>query len=167
MTSLPQRPTSTGPVPSATENLHVSAFEPVISPRQLKDALPLSARAEQTVARARQNVRAVLHGQDPRLLVIAGPCSIHDHAQALSTPAASPPCEKKCKTGLEIVMRVYVDKPRTTVGWRGYLTDPHLNGAYDFGGGLERTRKLMLEINELGSAGRHRTARSVRAAVLV
>ncbi|TSA81136.1 3-deoxy-7-phosphoheptulonate synthase [Deinococcus detaillensis] len=140
----------TAPHQSATENLHVSAFETVLSPRELKDAYPLSAAAERTVFAARQAVRGILHGTDPRLLVIAGPCSIHDAGQALAYAHKLAALRSELSGQLEIVMRVYVDKPRTTVGWRGYLTDPHLNGAYDFSGGLSRTRELMLAINDLG-----------------
>ncbi|GAA4016457.1 3-deoxy-7-phosphoheptulonate synthase [Deinococcus rubellus] len=135
---------------SATENLHVSAFETVITPRQLKDAYPLTATAEQTVSKARRAVRSILHGEDDRLLVIAGPCSIHDFDQALTYARKLAALREDVGDQLELVMRVYVDKPRTTVGWRGYLTDPHLNGAYDFSGGLRRTRELMLAINDLG-----------------
>ena len=141
--------------PSSTENLHVSAFENVITPRELKADIPLSGRAAQTVASARDAIRGILHGPsqdaaDERLLVIAGPCSIHDAEQALAYARKLSALREELSGSLEIVMRVYVDKPRTTVGWRGYLTDPHLNGAYDFSGGLTRTRELMLAINELG-----------------
>ncbi|AWN23780.1 3-deoxy-7-phosphoheptulonate synthase [Deinococcus irradiatisoli] len=135
---------------SATENLHVSAFETVITPRQLKEALPLTPMAERTVSQARAAIRNILHGRDPRLLVIAGPCSIHDFGQALAYAEKLAALREELSGEMEIVMRVYVDKPRTTVGWRGYLTDPHLNGAYDFGGGLKLTRELMLQINDLG-----------------
>lgn len=135
---------------SATENLHVNAFETVVTPRQLKEGLPLSAASEQTVSQARHAIRNILHGHDGRLLVIAGPCSIHDHEQALEYAHKLAALRRELSGQLEIVMRVYVDKPRTTVGWRGYLTDPHLNGAYDFNGGLKRTRELMLKINDLG-----------------
>ena len=136
--------------PSSTENLHVSAFENVITPRELKAAYPLSDRAAQTVASARDAIRGILHGDDSRLLVIAGPCSIHDAGQALEYARKLAALREELRGSLEIVMRVYVDKPRTTVGWRGYLTDPHLNGAYDFSGGLKRTRELMLAVNDLG-----------------
>ncbi len=135
---------------SPTENLHVSAFETVITPRQLKETFPLTARAGDTVSKARRAVLDILHGEDDRLLVIAGPCSIHDFDQALTYAHKLAALREELSGQLEIVMRVYVDKPRTTVGWRGYLTDPHLNGAYDFSGGLRRTRELMLRINDLG-----------------
>jgi 3-deoxy-7-phosphoheptulonate synthase len=135
---------------ASTENLHVSAFETVLSPRQLKAEFPISTGAEATVARARAAIQDILHGRDSRLLVIAGPCSIHDFGQALAYAHKLARLRQEVQGELEIVMRVYVDKPRTTVGWRGYLTDPNLNGVYDFTGGLRRTRELMLAINDLG-----------------
>lgn len=136
--------------PSRTENLHISAYEPVVTPRELKAAQPLTPAAERTVLRARDAIRDILHGSDERLLVIAGPCSIHDEAQALEYAARLAALRERLADRLEIVMRVYVDKPRTTVGWRGFLTDPDLDGRHDFGRGLSRTRDLMLQVNELG-----------------
>lgn len=136
--------------PSLTENLHVSAFEPVVTPRELKAALPLSQEAGRTVLAARQSIRDILEGRDARLLVIAGPCSIHDEAQALEYAGRLAALRARLHDRLEIVMRVYVDKPRTTVGWRGFLSDPDLDGSHDFGRGLRRTRELMLKVNELG-----------------
>jgi len=131
-------------------NTHVSRFDPLTSPRDLKAELPLTERAEQTVTRARRNVQRIVHQQDPRLLLIVGPCSIHDEAQALEYAARLAKLRTQYADRLEIVMRVYMDKPRTTVGWRGYLNDPHMNGQNDFNLGLKMTRRLMLKINELG-----------------
>ncbi|ADV66862.1 3-deoxy-7-phosphoheptulonate synthase [Deinococcus maricopensis] len=133
-----------------TENLHVTTFEPVITPRELKTALPLTARAERTVLAARDAIRAILHGHDDRLLLILGPCSIHDEHAALDYAHRLAHLRERTRDRLELVMRVYVEKPRTTVGWRGFLTDPHMNGAYDLSTGLHRTRALMGRINELG-----------------
>lgn len=135
---------------ASTENQNVGAFEPVITPRQLKTALPLGAAAEATVLGARAAIRDILHGTDDRLLVIAGPCSIHDEAQALDYAHRLAGLRAELGGQLEIVMRVYVDKPRTTVGWRGFLTDPEMNGAFDLNAGLRRTRDLMLRVNDLG-----------------
>ncbi|WP_161880351.1 3-deoxy-7-phosphoheptulonate synthase [Deinococcus alpinitundrae] len=131
-------------------NTHVSRFDPLTSPRDLKAELPLTSQAEQTVTRARRNVQRIVHRQDPRLLLIVGPCSIHDEAQALEYAARLAHLRTQYADRLEIVMRVYMDKPRTTVGWRGYLNDPHMNGQNDFNLGLKMTRRLMLKINELG-----------------
>jgi len=131
-------------------NTHVSRFEPLTSPRDLKAALPLSENAEQTVNRARHSVQRIIHRQDPRLLLIVGPCSIHDEAQALEYAARLTKLRSRYADRLEVVMRAYMDKPRTTVGWRGYLNDPHMNGQNDFNLGLKMTRRLMLKINELG-----------------
>ncbi len=133
-----------------TANVHVSQFQPLTSPRDLKAELPLTQAAEQTVMSARRSVQRIVHRQDPRLLLIVGPCSIHDEAQALEYAARLANLRAEYADRLEIVMRVYMDKPRTTVGWRGYLNDPHMNGQNDFNLGLKMTRSLMLKINELG-----------------
>ena len=135
---------------TAAANVHVSQFQPLTSPRDLKAELPLTAAAEQTVIQGRQSVQDIVHRRDPRLLLIVGPCSIHDEAQALEYAERLAKLRSQYADRLEIVMRVYMDKPRTTVGWRGYLNDPHMNGKNDFNLGLQMTRRLMLKINELG-----------------
>ncbi|AZI42355.1 3-deoxy-7-phosphoheptulonate synthase [Deinococcus psychrotolerans] len=131
-------------------NTHVTRFEPLTSPRDLKAEQPLSAAAEATVTASRASVERIVNKQDPRLLLIVGPCSIHDEAQALDYAGRLAALRTQYADRLEIVMRVYMDKPRTTVGWRGYLNDPHMDGKNDFNLGLSKTRRLMLKINELG-----------------
>lgn len=133
-----------------TENLNVTDFTPLITPRALKHAFPLSARAERTVLAGRKAAQDILHGRDDRLLVVVGPCSIHDYDQAVDYAERLAALREQVRGRLEVQMRVYVDKPRTTVGWRGYLMDPDMTGVNDINKGLELTRKLMLHVCELG-----------------
>ncbi|AWT36009.1 phospho-2-dehydro-3-deoxyheptonate aldolase [Deinococcus arenae] len=133
-----------------TENLNVSGFTPLITPRALKARHPLTPQAEATVLAGRRAAQDILHGRDDRLLVVVGPCSIHDHEQALDYARRLAALRERVGDRLEVHMRVYVDKPRTTVGWRGYLLDPDMNGANDINKGLELTRKLMVQVSELG-----------------
>lgn len=131
-------------------NLHVQETKRLLSPNALKAQLPLSQKAEQTVVKGREAVRAILRGEDPRLLVILGPCSIHDPEAALDYARRLVKLQNELSDRLCIVMRVYFEKPRTTIGWKGLINDPHLNGTYDIEAGLKVGRKLLLQINELG-----------------
>ena len=133
-----------------TENLNINSFTPLITPRALKAKYPLTGRAEQTVVAGRRAAQDILHGEDDRLLVVVGPCSVHDYAQAMAYAHKLARLREEVGDRLEVQMRVYVDKPRTTVGWRGYLMDPDMSGAGDINKGLELTRQLMLEVSELG-----------------
>ncbi len=142
--------TTSNPTKPVQANVNVTQFQPLTTPRDLKAQLPLSEQAAQTVAQTRQTVQDIIHQRDSRLLVIVGPCSIHDEDQALEYAHRLSELRGKYHDRLEIIMRVYPDKPRTTVGWRGYLNDPHMNGQNDFNLGLTKTRELMLKINELG-----------------
>ena len=155
MTQLPEpqplsTPATQTPAPSRTENLKVSGFTPLPTPRELKAALPLTKAAERTVLAGRRAAQAILHGEDRRLLVVVGPCSVHDYGAAVAYARRLAGLRERVKDTLEVQMRVYVDKPRTTVGWRGYLMDPDMTGANDVGRGLALTRQLMLEVGELG-----------------
>lgn len=138
------------PAPSTTENLNVTGFTPLPTPRELKTDVPLTPAAERTVLAGRQAAQAILSGEDDRLLVVVGPCSIHDHAQALEYARRLAALRERVGDRLEVQMRVYVDKPRTTVGWRGYLLDPDMDGSNDMGKGVRRTRELMVAVSELG-----------------
>ncbi|WP_236196883.1 3-deoxy-7-phosphoheptulonate synthase [Pseudomonas glycinae] len=117
---------------------------------QLKQQLPLSNALNQQVIAHRQAVRAILDGHDPRLLVIVGPCSIHDPKSALEYAAQLAQLSSEVRDDMLLVMRAYVEKPRTTVGWKGLAYDPHLNGSDDMAAGLTLSRELMLEIIRLG-----------------
>ena len=133
-----------------TENLNVTGFQPLATPRSMKAELPNTPEAHQTVQASRQAIKNILDGTDPRLLIIIGPCSIHDEAQALEYAGRLLELRHKYADRLEIIMRVYPDKTRTTVGWRGYLNDPDMDGKNDFNLGLHKTRELMLKINGMG-----------------
>lgn len=131
-------------------NLHVRDLTPLQSPVELKQQLPLSPAAARTVTGAREAIRRVLYGQDRRLLVVIGPCSIHDPEAALEYARRLQRLQQALSSQLLIIMRVYLEKPRTTVGWRGLINDPHLDGSFDMHAGLTIARRLLLAINELG-----------------
>ena len=137
---------------SPTQNLNVTGFDPLLSPGALNEELPISDAAAETVTRGREEIQRVLRGEDSRLLAVVGPCSIHDvdaaaeYARELKA-LADEVCEK-----VLVVMRVYFEKPRTTVGWKGLLNDPFLysDRVFDLNTGLRVARKLLMEVAELG-----------------
>ena len=133
-----------------TENLRVESVTQLTTPLALKAELPLSQKLQAIVSRGRANVRSVLDRSDPRLLTIIGPCSIHDPVAALDYAKRLAELNHQAEEKLLIVMRVYFEKPRTTVGWKGFINDPHLDNSYDMQYGLKAARKLMLDILELG-----------------
>lgn len=135
---------------SPTANLRIRALKELATPDQLVAELPVSAKAEQTVSAARQAIHRILHGQDDRLLVIIGPCSIHDPKAAMEYAQRLVAERERFKDQLEIVMRVYFEKPRTTVGWKGLINDPHLDNSFDINTGLRKGRSVLSEINDLG-----------------
>lgn len=132
------------------ENLRVASVQRLISPEELKNKLPLPDRARETVVQGRDAVRAVLARRDPRLLVIVGPCSIHDPAAALDYASRLKQLRDRVADRLLIVMRVYFEKPRTTTGWKGLINDPRLDNSCDMEAGLHLARKLLLDILDLG-----------------
>lgn len=132
------------------ENLRVESVTRLITPKELKKELPPTDAACGTVAQGREAVRAVIERHAPRLLVITGPCSIHDPSAALDYARRLAALNKQVKDRFLIVMRVYFEKPRTTVGWKGFINDPHLDESFDMEYGLRAARRLMLDINELG-----------------
>ncbi|MEL7558698.1 3-deoxy-7-phosphoheptulonate synthase [Stutzerimonas chloritidismutans] len=123
---------------------------PLPSPALLRQRLPLSASLDERVRDDRKAIRAVLNGDDPRLLVVVGPCSLHDPASALEYAARLAELALQVSDQLLLVMRAYVEKPRTTVGWKGLVYDPQLNGSGDMAEGLHLSRRLMLEILACG-----------------
>jgi 3-deoxy-7-phosphoheptulonate synthase len=135
---------------TVTENLRIASIRSVSTPAQVQDELPLSEAAAQTTTEARREIQDILHGRDDRLLVIVGPCSIHDPQAALDYAARLKPLREQLGKQLQIVMRVYFEKPRTTVGWKGLINDPGLDDSYDINQGLRVARKLLLELNERG-----------------
>lgn len=119
-------------------------------PEELKRRLPLSPRATATVAEGRRAVAAILDGRDPRLVVVVGPCSVHDTAAALDYARRLRQLAGELSDTLLLVMRVYLEKPRTSVGWEGFSHDPRLDGSFRVAEGIERGRRLLLEVSELG-----------------
>jgi 3-deoxy-7-phosphoheptulonate synthase len=133
------------------EDRNLAAVEPLVSPRAVKACRPLTATAAAVVLEARRAIRDVLHGRDRRrLVVIVGPCSIHDPEAAVDYAARLKRVADATRDQLVVVMRTYFEKPRTTVGWKGLINDPHLDGSCDIPFGLERARTILLQINELG-----------------
>lgn len=133
-----------------TQNLHVKESIRLPAPRDLKGRLPMTESANQTVVAGREAISAILAQNDPRLLVVIGPCSIHDPKGALEYAARLNVLRKELEDQLVIVMRVYFEKPRTTVGWKGLIYDPRLDGSDDIQSGLEIGRKLLLDITSTG-----------------
>ncbi|OZI51579.1 3-deoxy-7-phosphoheptulonate synthase [Bordetella genomosp. 4] len=132
------------------DDVRIGAVRPLISPALLQDELPIPAATLALVENARRQIADVLHGRDDRLVVVVGPCSIHDHDQAIEYARQLKSAAQSLSKDLLIVMRVYFEKPRTTVGWKGYINDPRLDGSFRINEGLRRARELLLEISELG-----------------
>jgi len=130
-------------------DVRVTAFERLASPDAVRGELPSSSAALATVRRGREDVRAALAGEDNRLVMIVGPCSIHDPAAALDYARKLADLRREIEDRLIVVMRVYFEKPRTTVGWKGLINDPHMDDSNDINAGLRIARKLLLEINAL------------------
>ena len=133
-----------------TDDLRVKQIDELLPSIAHLYELPISEQASELVAQTRQQIANILHGKDNRLLVIIGPCSIHDPKAALEYAQRLLPLRQKYEKELLIVMRAYFEKPRTTVGWKGLINDPHLNGTHDINFGLRQARKLLLELNNLG-----------------
>ncbi|MCP9848876.1 3-deoxy-7-phosphoheptulonate synthase [Cyanobium sp. Morenito 9A2] len=133
-----------------TSDLHVVETRPLVAPALLHRELPLTDKAASTVLGARERIKAILRGEDSRLLVIVGPCSVHDVAAAQEYATAMAELHQRHRHQLEVVMRVYFEKPRTTVGWKGLINDPHLDHSYDINTGLRLARGLLLHLAELG-----------------
>jgi 3-deoxy-7-phosphoheptulonate synthase len=133
-----------------TQDLNVKEIVRLPSPRELKALTPTPEAVNDAVALARQRVIRILQQADPRLLVVIGPCSIHDEKSALEYATRLSRLQKEFADRMEIVMRVYFEKPRTTIGWKGLINDPHLDGSQDIETGLKIARQLMLEIGALG-----------------
>ncbi|MDQ0677178.1 3-deoxy-7-phosphoheptulonate synthase [Arthrobacter pascens] len=142
--------TSTPQAGKSTSNLRVSEFTALPTPQELIGELPLDARVTDVVERGRDEVRAIMDGVDDRLLVIVGPCSIHDPKAGLEYARRLVSQAEKHKEDLLIVMRAYFEKPRTTVGWKGLINDPRLDGSHDMATGLSAARQFLHQITSLG-----------------
>lgn len=136
--------------PDARSETTVAATKPVPTAAQLARQLPISPLLAARIAHQRQVIRDILSGKDERLLVIVGPCSLHDRSAALEYGQRLARLARECSDQAVLVMRAYVEKPRTTVGWKGLLHDPHLDGSYDIAAGLSMCRELMIDLASLG-----------------
>ncbi|HEY5647770.1 MAG TPA: 3-deoxy-7-phosphoheptulonate synthase, partial [Pseudomonadales bacterium] len=135
---------------SQLENLNIRAQEVLITPEQLKATLPVRDHLQKRIESARNSSRNLLERPDPRLLIVVGPCSIHDPDAALDYARRLAALSRDLDDSLLIVMRAYFEKPRTTVGWKGLINDPHLDDTFQIAEGLTIARKLLLDIAELG-----------------
>ena len=133
-----------------TDELRTRRLESLITPSELAHAFPLNDTVAQNLLDARHDVEAILAGEDQRLLVIVGPCSIHDPAAAREYAQRLNTLREQYKESLCIVMRTYFEKPRTIVGWKGLINDPRLDGSFDVNEGLKLARQLLVDINEMG-----------------
>ncbi len=137
-------------MPVGTENLNIDSNEALITPAQLKSELPLQGAALESVQLARNTIFSILDRTDPRLFVVVGPCSIHDTEAAMDYAQRLKKLADKVQDTLYIVMRVYFEKPRTSIGWKGLINDPYLDDSFKIEDGLRKGRKLLLDIVELG-----------------
>ncbi len=135
---------------TATDDLHVRRIKPLIAPAVLEEECPLNSAQQALVANSRQQLEAVLAGEDPRLLVVVGPCSIHDPAAALDYAGQLAEQTRQFQDQLLVVMRVYFEKPRTVVGWKGLINDPDLDESYQINKGLRLARSLLRDVVDLG-----------------
>jgi len=133
-----------------TDDINIGGLRPLIAPAVLAEELPLTDKSSTTVWSARKQAAAVVRGQDDRLLVIAGPCSIHDPEAALDYAGRLKQVAGRLDQDLLVMMRVYFEKPRTTVGWKGLINDPDLDGSFDINRGLHLARRLLLDLAEMG-----------------
>lgn len=133
-----------------TNDLHVLETRPLLSPAFIKSEFPISTEIANLVTQTRDRIRNIIEGKDRRLLVVVGPCSIHDVKAATEYGSRLAKLRSQLQDRLEILMRVYFEKPRTTVGWKGLINDPHLDNSYDINTGLRTARKLLIDLADIG-----------------
>src|SRR5260221_2130472 len=138
-----------------TDDLRIQSLRPLLPPAILMEEVPVDEAGTAFIAETRGAVAGALHGQDDRLLVVVGPCSIHDPQAALEYARRLRAAAEALREDLLIVMRVYFEKPRSTVGWKGLINDPHLDGSFAINEGLRRARRLLLDLTEMGVAAGH------------
>lgn len=134
----------------AIDDVRIQAFEPIPTPNELREELPITPRAAGTVYHTREAIKRILRREDDRLLVVVGPCSIHDPQAALEYASRLRPLCEKYADDLVLTMRVYFEKPRTTVGWKGLVNDPDLDGTFNVRRGLRLARQLLVQLAEMG-----------------
>ena len=135
-----------------TNDLRIRSIEPLVSPAKLKEKYPISVAAVNSVVETRKIIKRILKREDRRLLALVGPCSIHDYEAAIEYARRLKVLQERFIERIVILMRVYFEKPRTTIGWRGFIFDPRLDGSNDISGGLSLARQLLLQINNMGLA---------------
>ncbi len=141
----------TNPSPNQPlQDVHVRETVPLVAPRYLKQEETISDVAVKTVIETRESIKRILSGEESRLIVVVGPCSIHDHVAALDYAQRLKTLADRVQDKLLVVMRVYFEKPRTTVGWKGLINDPHLNDTFDIATGLRIGRRILLEVASMG-----------------
>jgi 3-deoxy-7-phosphoheptulonate synthase len=133
-----------------TDNLNIKQFKPLTTPEQLKTELPETEAAACVVAESRRQIEQILRRQDKRRMVIVGPCSLHDLDATLDYARRLNKAQKDCSEQVLLVMRAYFEKPRTTLGWKGILYDPHLDGSYDLDFGIRQSRRILCELAAIG-----------------
>ena len=133
-----------------TDNTRITGLLEVSPPNDVISEFPITPPVSELVFKSRQNISDIIHGRDDRLVVVVGPCSIHDPKAAIEYAKKLKNLESSLSSELKIVMRVYFEKPRTTVGWKGLINDPNLDDSYDVNKGLREARKILLNINEIG-----------------
>ena len=133
-----------------TGDLRIAHTHPLISPSALAEEVPQNSTSKAIVAKARNTIADILHKRDPRLLIIAGPCSVHDPLAVLEYAEKLQPLAQEVADRALVVMRVYFEKPRTSFGWKGYINDPHLDGSYCVNEGLHGARRLLADITDIG-----------------
>ncbi|WP_392552805.1 3-deoxy-7-phosphoheptulonate synthase [Orbus wheelerorum] len=131
-------------------NIRIKSEQQLITPDDIKKLYPLNTHLENQIAESRQDIVNILERKDPRLLVVCGPCSVHDSQSAIEYAHKLKKLSDELSAHLFIVMRVYFEKPRTTVGWKGLINDPHMDSSFDIEYGLKKARKLLLDITEIG-----------------
>jgi 3-deoxy-7-phosphoheptulonate synthase len=133
-----------------TDDVRIKHLRPLLPPAILMDEIPAGAEACQVVDQGRREVAAILHGQDERLLVVVGPCSLHDPVAGIEYAKRLRAAAEEYRRELCIVMRVYFEKPRTIIGWKGLINDPHLNESYEINAGLRIARRFLVDVVQLG-----------------
>ena len=133
-----------------TSDIRIRNTRPLLSPAILNEEIPLATAQSQAIAQYRQNIANILHGKDERMLVIVGPCSIHDPNAAVEYAQRLKPIADRLSRQLFIVLRVYFEKPRTVVGWKGLINDPDLDGSFKINKGLRLARKLLIDVADIG-----------------
>jgi 3-deoxy-7-phosphoheptulonate synthase len=134
----------------STSDVNILKVEELISPEELQRQLPITPKLAETVIEGRAEIQDILHGHDDRFLMIVGPCSIHDEKAAIEYATQFKALADQVKDKILLVMRVYFEKPRTSIGWKGLINDPNLDGTFDIGHGLYTARKLLVDLAEMG-----------------